>query len=88
MCGDATVSISLKHQIELMSNDSDENEQRIIDLEIKLTMLEQAHEQMSQVMIEQQESIEALTRELERAKQHVAALGDMIEEDSAPPPHY
>ena len=50
-----------------MTTQSEDDERRIVDLEIKLTMLEQAYEQMSQEMIEQQTTIEKLARELEDA---------------------
>ena len=61
---------------------------RIDDLEIKVTLLEQANEELSQVLIQQQTSLETLSLKLEQAQAAVDNLGEMIGKDEGPPPHY
>ena len=63
-------------------------ETRIEEIEVKLTLLESANEQMSQVIIEQQASIDKLTQRLEMAQRQMSELGEQISQDNTPPPHY
>ena len=69
-----------------MRDDSDA--QRLDELEIKVTLLERANEEMSQVIIEQQASINRLQLQLEHAGNQLQRLGEQISTDNAPPPHY
>lgn len=61
---------------------------RVDEIEIKMTLLEQASEDMNQVIIAQQTSIASLTRKLDQAKMHMQRLGEQIDNDDSPPPHY
>ena len=71
-----------------MNNSIENLESRVEELEIKLTLLENANEQMSQVMIDQQATIDKLTLQLESARRQMEQLGESIQNDTAPPPHY
>ncbi|MEP6964713.1 MAG: SlyX family protein [Polaromonas sp.] len=68
----------------------DTTEQRLIDLEIKASFSEDLLDQLNQVIIRQQQQIDALIRELGQLRQHIpesnaavfSRAGDEL------PPHY
>lgn len=67
------------------------NEERFVDMETRLAFLEDAQQQLSDVIARQEKEIEALNR-------RVVALGEQLREvapnliadaaDEPPPPHY
>ena len=63
---------------------------RLIDLETRLTHLDDTLEALDQVVIAQQERIERLERALERVTSDQQSLRDALPEDidNKPPPHY
>ena len=71
-----------------MPTDSEEIARRIDEMEIKMTLLEQANEEMSDVIIAQQAAIDTLSLQLEQAKAQMEKLGEQVEQDNSPPPHY
>ena len=62
--------------------------QRIEEMEIKITLLEQANEEMSEVMLAQQSSIDNLARQLEQARAQMERIGEPVDTRENPPPHY
>ncbi|MCA9406450.1 MAG: SlyX family protein [Candidatus Omnitrophica bacterium] len=64
-------------------------EERIIELEKKVSFQDNTIEELNQVVIEQQKKIDQLQRELQRLKEFVTS-GDLVRklEDEEPPPHY
>jgi uncharacterized coiled-coil protein SlyX len=62
--------------------------QRIDEMEIKITLLEQANEEMSEVILAQQTSIDVLTRQLDRARAQMERFGEPVDTNESPPPHY
>ncbi|MEM7210207.1 MAG: SlyX family protein [Pseudomonadota bacterium] len=68
-------------------------ESRLTEVEIKLTMLEDANEQMSEMMIRQQALIENLVAQLEMAHAQIQAINEHGGPDQSTnrlevPPHY
>ncbi len=62
--------------------------QRIDEMEIKITLLEQANEEMSEVILAQQTSIDNLARQLEQARAQMDRIGEPVDTRESPPPHY
>jgi len=62
--------------------------QRIDEMEIKITLLERANEQMSEVILGQQASIDKLARQLEQTRVQMERIDEPIEPHDSPPPHY
>ncbi len=66
-------------------------EQRLIALESRLTHHERMAEEMSDVMVEQQRTIDLLTAQLRRLTERMrdmAASWSPSPQDDRPPPHY
>jgi uncharacterized coiled-coil protein SlyX len=61
-------------------------ESRLVDLEIKYTHLERQYADLSQVVFEQQRTLEALQKELARLRGRIDELGDPAAHEK--PPHY
>jgi len=63
---------------------------RLIDLETRLTHLDDTLEALDRVVIAQQDRIERLERALERLHSDQQSLRDALPEniDNKPPPHY
>lgn len=67
------------------------NEQRLIELETRLTFQEHTQQALNVVVTRQQQQIDALVREIETLKDRLRAaapspVGPL--EDEKPPPHY
>ncbi len=62
--------------------------QRIEEMEIKITLLEQANEEMSEVILGQQASIGKLAQQLEQTRMQMERTDQPIEPHDDPPPHY
>lgn len=65
-------------------------EQRLEDLEVRITYLEATVEQLNQVVIAQQDRIDLLIAELQRQKQQLEQGGEFVRplSEETPPPHY
>lgn len=65
-------------------------EQRMEDLEVRITYLESTVEELNQVVIKQQDQIELLRQELKRQKQQLEQGGEFVRplSEETPPPHY
>ncbi len=61
-------------------------EERLQDLELRLMHGERAHEVLNEVVVQQQNQIEALTRDVARLKQALEGMKESAPDD--PPPHY
>jgi uncharacterized coiled-coil protein SlyX len=61
-------------------------ESRLVDLEIRYVHLERQVAELSQVVFEQQKTIDYLKRELAAARNKLDGMGDPMTND--PPPHY
>jgi len=61
-------------------------EPRLVDLEIRYTHLERQFAELSQVVFDQQKTLEALQKELARLRGRLEELGDPIVNEK--PPHY
>lgn len=67
------------------------NENKITDLEIRLTHQEAALEEMNGVLLEQHKLIDSLQDELERLRRQLQDInaGDVTDQaNEPPPPHY
>ena len=64
-------------------------EERVIELEKKVSFQDNIIEELNQVVIEQQRRIDQLQRELQHLKEFITS-GDLVRkpEDEEPPPHY
>ncbi len=70
---------------------SDESlRERVVDLEIRLTYQESALNELSDVVVRQQEQIDALLAELRRHKAQLEAAAESVRplSQEEPPPHY
>ena len=67
-----------------------ENEERIMELEIKSAHHEDTIEQLNQIVIKQQLSIDELTRHIDRLKNQMSNLQESTSKEGPepPPPHY
>ncbi len=63
-------------------------EQRIIDLEIKLSFLEQTLESLNEVILEQAASLDLMRKQLERLEQREGGAGEETDPQDERPPHY
>jgi len=68
-------------------------EQRIDDLEIKLTHAEATIESLNTTVFDQQKQIDELTRQIEIMKEYIKGIGQQMSQIAAPgeeppPPHY
>jgi uncharacterized coiled-coil protein SlyX len=61
-------------------------EPRLVDLEVRYTHLERDVSELSQVVFEQQRTIDQLKKELAETRREVFAVGQPIRNE--PPPHY
>jgi uncharacterized coiled-coil protein SlyX len=61
-------------------------ESRLVDLEIRYTHLEQQYAELSQVVFQQQKTIDAIQKELARTRGRLDELGEPITNEK--PPHY
>ncbi|MDH4450162.1 MAG: SlyX family protein [Rhodoferax sp.] len=64
------------------------NEQRLTDLEIKVSYLEDTLDQLDRIIIEQQAQIDALIRELTHLRQQAPEPGTARTLRDELPPHY
>jgi uncharacterized coiled-coil protein SlyX len=60
-------------------------EQRLVDLEVRYTHLEQQLSELSQVVFEQQKQLDRMAKEIVSLR---ARLGDEDNGQDQPPPHY
>lgn len=68
-------------------------EDRITDLEIKLTHAEAHIESLNTTVFDQQKQIDDLSRNIELMKEYIQSIGKQMSEiaapgEEAPPPHY
>ncbi len=68
-------------------------EQRIDDLEIKLTHAESTIESLNTTVFEQQKQIDDLQRQIEIMKEYIKGIGEQMSQiatpgEEPPPPHY
>ncbi|ALP52239.1 hypothetical protein Tel_03250 [Candidatus Tenderia electrophaga] len=65
-------------------------EQRLEDLEVRITYLESTVDELNQVVIKQQGHIDLLIEELKRQKQQLEQGGEWVRplSEETPPPHY
>ena len=65
-------------------------ENRVMELEIKNAHQEDTIEQLNQIVIKQQQSLDELTRHIQRLKTQVSSLQESSgkETPEPPPPHY
>lgn len=65
-------------------------EERLNELEIKISFQEDLIDKLDQIVIGQQQQIDALTREVVRLHQHTPAAGDAPQRNLRDdlPPHY
>lgn len=66
-------------------------EERLIDIEIRLTHQEDHLEQLDKVIVQQQKMIDELQRHVEQLNKKLKSYTDAPiknPEDEAPPPHY
>jgi uncharacterized coiled-coil protein SlyX len=61
-------------------------EPRLVDLEVRYTHLERDVSELSQVVFEQQRTIDLLKKELAETRREILAVGQPIRNE--PPPHY
>ncbi len=61
-------------------------ESRLVDLEVRYTHLERQVAELSEVVFEQQRTIDALLRQLSSTKAEIAQLSDPMTNEK--PPHY
>jgi uncharacterized coiled-coil protein SlyX len=61
-------------------------ESRLVDLEVRYTHLERQVAELSEVVFEQQRTIDGLLRQLTSAKAEIAQLGEPATNEK--PPHY
>jgi SlyX protein len=68
----------------------DKNEQRLIDLEVKIGFAEDLLEQLNQTLFRQQQMLDTLTREVAQLRRLIpdADEGAARSPDDLPPPHY
>ncbi len=74
-----------------MTNDTDDMQQRLIALETRLTHHERMADELSDVIAEQQRTIDLLTAQLRRLTERMrdmAAGWSPSPQDEKPPPHY
>jgi len=74
-----------------MTNAIDDMQQRLIALETRLTHHERMAEELSDVLAEQQRTIDLLTAQLRRLNdrmREMAAGWSSSPQDDRPPPHY
>lgn len=65
-------------------------EQRIEDLEVRITYLESTVDELNQVVIKQQGQIDLLIEALKHQKQQLERGGELVRplSEETPPPHY
>lgn len=65
-------------------------EKRFEDMEVRMAYLEATVEQLNQVVIKQQDQVDALTEALKRQKSQLEQGGDLVRSlaEETPPPHY
>ncbi len=65
-------------------------EQRMEDLEVRITYLESTVDELNQVVIKQQDQIDLLRQELKRQKQQLEQGVEFVRplSEETPPPHY
>jgi SlyX protein len=61
-------------------------EPRLVDLEIRYTHLERQYAELSQVVFDQQKTIDAIQKELTRLRGRLEELGEPAPNEN--PPHY
>lgn len=74
-----------------MTTDPDDMQQRLIALETRLTYHERMADELSDVIAEQQKTIDLLTAQLRRLTERMrdmAAGWSPSPQDDKPPPHY
>jgi SlyX protein len=74
-----------------MTTDPDDMQQRLIALETRLTHHERMAEELSDVIADQQKTIDLLTAQLRRLTERMrdmAAGWSSSPQDDKPPPHY
>lgn len=68
------------------------NEQRLIELEIRFSHQDDFLQQLNQIVVEQQKTIERLEKEILDIKQHVNSAGSEVSPNRTlrddKPPHY
>ena len=68
-----------------------DNENRIMELEIKNSHLEDTIEQLNQIVFKQQQNIDEIMRHLEQIQNKISNLqenGGEKDQPEPPPPHY
>ncbi len=85
-----TDRLRFMHNTGCSSTDSAAMEQRIETVELKLMDLELAVEQLNDVVIHQQQTIDLLSQKIERYQRMLEAMEPNVAPDSeeTPPPHY
>lgn len=65
-------------------------QEKITDIEIRISYLENTVDELNQVVIKQQDQIDLLIRELMQAKQQLEQGAEFVRSmaDDVPPPHY
>ena len=66
-------------------------EERLAELEMRVTFQDQTIQELNDVVTRQQAQIDRLVRELESLKSHVTSLAPSLvipAEEEKPPPHY
>ncbi len=65
-------------------------DKRFEDIEIRMAYLEATVEQLNQVVIKQQDQVDALTEAVKRQKKQLEQGGDLVRplSEETPPPHY
>ncbi len=66
-------------------------EQRLAELETRVTFQEQTIQELNEVVTRQQTQIDRLEKEVENLKAHLASLAPSLvipAEEEKPPPHY
>ena len=65
-------------------------DKRFEDIEVRMAYLEATVEQLNQVVIRQQDQIDALTEVIKRLKNQQEQGGDLVRplSEETPPPHY
>ena len=63
-------------------------EERMVEIESKIAHQEHAHEQLNEVVYDQQKQIEALRKQLVQLKQRLEDRDNQEPIEDAPPPHY
>jgi SlyX protein len=67
-------------------SERDELEARIVDLELRFMRQEKLAEELNDVLVEHERTIDRLVAELRTLRQQVGALGEPMKDE--PPPHY